>query len=267
MQVNILGYGLMAKQIASLLYLGGFHINLWHYKNLNENEIYKQINFLKRSFPKDKIKDGKLMFYNDLKSLPIAVTIESVVENLEIKKNIYSILNQSKNLIFTNTSSYSPNEIGRNMNALHFFNPITFKVVELYLNSEEIEKKIYPIISFLEELDFSIIKVNNNRGYIGNCILFNGIAFTLKLVEKFNYSLNQVEKIYSKLYDGRDIINIIDVIGIDVVYKILKNLKEVDETIYLPNVLKVALENNILGKKNKTSLRTLFIKEKNDEKT
>tara|TARA_B100001250_G_C19704828_1_gene746465 strand:- start:979 stop:1089 length:111 start_codon:yes stop_codon:yes gene_type:complete len=32
MQINILGYGLMAKQIASLLYLGGFHINIWNLK-------------------------------------------------------------------------------------------------------------------------------------------------------------------------------------------------------------------------------------------
>ena len=123
------------------------------------------------------------------------------------------------------------------------------------------EQKISPIISYLNELEFSIVKVNNNRGYIGNYIFFNEISFALKLIEKYAYTIEQIDQVYDKIYEGRNLTGVIDLIGVDVVYEIIKNLKEEEEAIYLPNVLRVALDKNILGKKNKTSIRTLLSKE------
>tara|TARA_A100001011_G_scaffold302042_1_gene315650 strand:+ start:323 stop:1114 length:792 start_codon:yes stop_codon:yes gene_type:complete len=261
MQINILGYGVMAKQIASLLYLGGFDINIWHYKDLDKKDLNRQIKLLKRMLPIDKTQEATLTFHSDLKSLPEAITIESVIENLKVKKKLYSFFEKSNNLYFINSSSFAPIEIGQNINALHFFNPINIKLLELYTVSTTVEQKISPIISYLNELEFSIVKVNNNRGYIGNYIFFNEISFALKLIEKYAYTIEQIDQVYDKIYEGRNLTGVIDLIGVDVVYEIIKNLKEEEEAIYLPNVLRVALDKNILGKKNKTSIRTLLSKE------
>lgn len=256
MTINVLGYGIMGKQIASLLYLGGFDVCIWNYKEVDEKLIYKQIKLLKRSI--DFTKEGSLTFVTEINKLPKAITIESVKEDLETKKHIYAECATKEFPYFSNSSSFSPSEIGPEVNGLHFFNPISLGLVELFLKNQKIKKDIQPILEYLYVLKFEIVEVKNNRGYVGNYILFHEISSALKLIEKYGYNANNINSIYIKLYNGRNIFLIIDLIGIDVVFKILKNLKENDETIYLPSCLSLALEKNILGKKNKTSILTIL---------
>ena len=53
-------------------------------------------------------------------------------------------------------------------------------------------------------------------------------------------------------------INLIDLIGVDTCLKILKNLNEKNNQFYIPEILQTALDKNILGKKNKTSIKSLL---------
>lgn len=257
MQINILGYGLMGKQIAALLYLGGFNVNIWNHKSIDEKHVLRQVKMLKRSI--DEVGGGTFSFYSDLQSLPDAVTIESVTENIDIKKTLFKHFEASNNLYFTNSSSFSPSEINENVNGLHFFNPVNLKLIEVFFSKKSIPEKFNPVLVFLEKSGFDVVKVNDNRGYIGNYILFNEISSALKLVEKFGYQASQLESVYNKLYDGRSLFSIIDLIGIDVVNQILVNLKEEDESIYLPVCLSEALSKNILGKKNRTSIKDVLV--------
>ncbi len=256
MNINILGYGLMGKQIASLFYLGGFDIHIWNHSVIEENDIQKQIKLLKRIL--EVFKEGSLHFHTDINELPDSITIESVIEDLRVKKELFSYFSNNVSPYFTNSSSFSPTEIDRNVNGFHFFNPINLKLLELYFVNDSIQSSIFPIINYLKELQFEIVFTKNNRGYIGNYILFHEISSAMKLIEKYDYQIEQVNAIYKKLYDGRNIFQIIDVIGIDVVHKILCNLKEEDESIYLPQCLSLALKRNILGKKNKTSIKEVL---------
>ena len=73
-------------------------------------------------------------------------------------------------------------------------------------------------------------------------------------MKKFNYSVDSVNSFYSKFYDGRDIFTIVDLIGVDVVRAILTNLKEVDNAIYVPECLSLAISRDILGKKIKITI-------------
>ena len=87
--------------------------------------------------------------------------------------------------------------------------------------------------------------------------MFGEISNALKLIEKYDYPVEAILDIYKCLYNGRDIFSIIDLIGIDIVLKILVNMHEEDDAIYVPNCLKAALKENILGKKNKTTMDVL----------
>ena len=253
MQINILGYGLMAKQIGALFYISGYTVNIWHYREIMEKDFFRQVKILNKSFPD--ATEGEVKFHNNIEELPDVFTIESVVENLDIKKDIYSKFINFKSPYASNTSSYSPLEIGEKVNGIHFFNPINLKLLEAFYVDASNEAAINGIIEPIVALDISIIKCDHNRGYIGNYILFHEISSCLKLIEKYNYSVESIEDVSSKLYGKRSIFRIIDIIGIDTVYAILKNLKEVDDTIYLPYSLLTAIERNILGKKNKTSIK------------
>lgn len=256
MQVNILGYGLMAKQIAALLYLGGFKISIWNRSKIDLGEVDRQIRLLKRTI--DTTTTGEIISVDKLDDLEDYLTIESVVEDIDVKKGLYDKLkNRITKGYFTNSSSYSPNEIGNNVNGLHFYNPIMLKFVEHYDSKSE-PGAVESILSYLRSLEFEIVPVYNNRGYIGNYILFHEISSALKLIEKLNYSVDSVNAFYKKLYDGRDIFTIVDIIGIDVVRAILVNLKAQDDNLYLPECLRNAMNKNVLGKKNKTSIKQVL---------
>lgn len=256
MKINILGFGLMAKQIASMFYIGGNDVFIWNHNEIELKEMKRDIKKAKRYINK---KEGTVKIVDDIKELEGDFTIESVIEDLEIKKSLYSeISNQIDSYYFTNTSSFSPTEIGENVNGLHFFNPLGLKIVETFFSNNKERKASNSVIDFLKENEFDVINVKENRGYIGNFILFNEISSALKLIEKYDYDLESINRIYNKLYDERDIIKIIDLIGVDTVYKILINLKESDNTIYLSDSLPKAIRKNILGRKNKTSLKEVL---------
>lgn len=256
MQINILGYGLMAKQIAALFYLGGYKISIWNHKKIEISELDRQIRLLKKFITPTE--DGEIIFVNNIEDLGDHLTIESVIEDIDVKRELYKKLKTKITKgYYTNTSSYSPDEIGSGVNSLHFFNPITLKFVEFY-ESSATHEDIATVLSYLKSLEFEVISVKNNRGYIGNFILFHEISSALKLIEQFNYNVSSVNAIYSKLYGGRDIFAIVDIIGIDVVNAIMVNLKAQDESLYLPECLTKAINGNILGKKNKTSIKQIL---------
>ncbi len=251
--INILGYGVMGKQIASLFYLGGFEVNIWNDVPMKEADLLRQIKLTgKEIASRDQ---GKINYVYDLDSLPQSVTIEAVVEDLVIKQDLHQRIGKRFSMpYFTNSSSFAPTEIEKNVNGLHFFNPITLGLVELYLSQKEIERQIQPILEMLRAFHFEIVEVLSNRGYVGNYLLFREISSFFKLIEEHHYPLEVAIKTYAKLYAGRNIIKIIDLIGLDVVYKILVNLKAEDSTLYLPKCFEAALAKNIFGRKNKTSI-------------
>lgn len=254
MKINILGYGVMGKQIVSLFCIGGFDIVVWNNEYIKENELYRNVRLARKLFPSNV--EGSIRIADTLEELEDNFTIEAVKEDLAIKKYVNGVLKSkiSKGY-FSNTSSFSPHEIGDEVNGLHFFNPISIKLVEVFLSKKFTSSQEYnSVVEYLVSQQFSIVKVNANRGYIGNYVLFNEISTIFRLIEIYKYSYKDICTIYKILYNGRDLFQIIDLIGVDVVFQILKNLKKVDVFIYVPNILSLALKQGILGRKNKTSI-------------
>ncbi|MGB6327682.1 MAG: 3-hydroxyacyl-CoA dehydrogenase NAD-binding domain-containing protein [Halarcobacter sp.] len=265
MEINIIGYGIMGSQISSLLMLIGYKVNILSRESISENTIKKNIKKTAR-FLSLELKTVDFTLHTNLVDLPNVITIECIDENIEEKKMIYDYLIKVNNKPYlTNTSSFSPSEIGEKASGIHFFNPITIKLVELCLthnhsSSEELSK----LIVSLKDIGFDIVDVNNNRAYIANFILFEEISTVIKLIEKYKYDMQSILKVYKHLYNGRNIFDIIDMVGIDITYNILTNLKEIDDSIYVPDLLQEALNNGYLGKKNKKTFKSfLENKEKN----
>lgn len=256
MKINIIGTGVMGMQINALFNHLGFDTFIWDKNEVDTRLLDKEIKKLQKILGEPDVLGEYKVIY-ELENLENLVTIEAIVEDLSLKREIYRrIKSLNNNLYFSNSSSYSPKDIAEDVSSLHFFNPISIRLIEYYLASENLNdnEEWKKIKSALEKINYKLIRVHENRGFIGNYVLFGEISTYFKLIEKFDYDNESLKSIYSTLYDGRDLIKIIDIIGIDVVYKILVNLKEEDESIYLPQIFKLAIEKNILGKKNKTSI-------------
>ena len=256
MKINIVGMGVMGCQIASLLYLLGYDVAVTTRGGVNEKKMHRSNKLLRKFVNVDLDELGNIKFCKNIDDLYDACTIESVAEDLSIKKEIYSCVRKVTNKPFvSNTSSLCPTEIASDVVGLHFFNPIYLKFVEVINMGNN--KLLDEIISDLEKANFSIINVQENRGYIGNYLLFHEIGAALKLVEKHGYSSESIKMMYSNLYPNRDIFSILDLIGLDIAQNIFHNLHDQDNSIYMPKCIDDAINMGILGKKNKTSILSI----------
>lgn len=266
--INILGFGIMGRQIASLFQLVGYEVNVWS-RSINEDSTQLYLKELKKIekflIPHPQKKDG-IQHTEDIKTLTPALTFEVLIEDIDVKKKVIASLDYdvTEYGILTNTSSYSPLEIHHCAVGLHFFNPIyLLKFAELSHSALELSSAMKLLVDRLcSELGFEIIAVNNNRGYIGNYLLFQEIANALKLIDKFGYDTNMIDKVLSHMGRSISIFDIIDLVGVDVTRSIILNLKETDPSISYSSILDKALAENVLGKKNRTSIRNIIDSEK-----
>ena len=254
--INILGTGIMGSQIISLFYIMGYKINIFYNKNSNEKLIHKNIKILNRYFNNNS--SGILEYYNDINKIENYFTIETISEDYNSKINIFNLL-LKKNItnIFSNTSSLNVKKLSKNIELLHFMNPIFLKVFE-FTDSNKIFKSSY-VFKDLLKLNFNSIELKNTNNFGINKIIFAEISEFFRMLENDEINVKDLNSVYFKV-KNIDIINVVDKIGIDICLQILKNLSIANNNIYIPNSFTEALSNNILGKKNNTSIKSIVYK-------
>ena len=253
MKINVLGSGYMGKQICSLFVALGHSVNLWQNTDEKLDHVLKaEIQKLNKYF--DIKNNGTFSVTNDISYLEENLTIETVKEDLKVKKEIISKL-KFENNIFSNTSSLKLSEIGENINGFHFMNPITIPLVELCKKGKYSEDLLKELLDSLIKQSYEIINVTDKPGFIVNNILFKEISYFFYLYEIEKKTITDLKKIYKVLLKNSDPIKIVNMIGVDTSLSILENLKKYDKNIYVPNVLKESVKNSVLGFKNKKLLK------------
>ena len=255
MRVNVIGSGYMGRQITAILSIIGFDILVWQKSNGNlTEEINKEIRKVEKIL---KLKSaGSVKIVNELHKLENHITIETVIENLEIKKKIFENLNYQENL-FSNTSSIKLSSIGKNINGFHFMNPVTVKLIEICKIGNFSQDKLNLILNKLKKISYDVMDVVDSPGYMINKILFKDISFFFYLIEKENFRADEVKKIYLDSLKHSDPIKLVNLIGVDTCLHILINLNKYDNQYYIPKMLRDSVKLNILGNKNKTRFKVL----------
>jgi len=255
MRVNVIGSGYMGRQITAILSIIGFDILVWQKSNGNlTEEINKEIRKVEKIL---KLKSaGSVKIVNELHKLENNITIETVIENLEIKKKIFENLNYQENL-FSNTSSIKLSSIGKNINGFHFMNPVTIKLIEICKIGNFSQDKLNLILNKLKKISYDVMDVVDSPGYMINKILFKDISFFFYLIEKENFRADEVKKIYLDSLKHSDPIKLVNLIGVDTCLHILINLNKYDNQYYIPKMLRDSVKLNILGNKNKTRFKVL----------
>ena len=249
MRVNIIGSGYMGKQISSLFRLIGFDVLIWNYNN---QDLSTQIDYETRKLEKIfKIKAlGSSQFERNLGKFENNFTVETVIENLNIKKKIILNLNYKEN-IFSNTSSLKLSSIGEHVNGFHFMNPVTTKFIEICKRKSFSEDLLFLVIEKLNKLSYQSINVQDTPGFLINKILFKDISYFFYLIEIEKFNISEINKFYESDLKKVNPVKLVNIIGVDTSLYILENLKKHDKTFYIPELLKLALKKNILGNKNK----------------
>lgn len=250
----------MGRQIASLLLCLGYEVFVYS-RNIPTNNVINKNNKIYGKLLGSEYDNEKIYFSNKIEDLfKAAITIETISEDLNEKINIYEkVSSYLDGEYYSNTSSFSPSEIGDLVGTLHFFNPINLKLVEYLTLGQNPKLQLFDLLNSLQQKGFSVINVNNNRGYLANSLIFREISNVFFMIEKLGYDIFSIESVYDTLYKGRNIFDLIDLIGVDTSISIINNLDISESSIYKPELLKLAFDNGILGKKNKTSIK-FFLK-------
>ncbi len=253
MKINVLGSGHMGKQICSLFVVLGHKVKIWQNSAENDEKTIKnEITKIEKHFAtKSK---GDFSIVKNIKDIENNLTIETVKEDLNIKKEVISKLNFKDN-IFSNTSSLKLSQIGDNINGLHFMNPVTIPLIELCKKKDYSEDLLDQLVTSINKLSYDIIEVKDNSGFLVNRVLFREISYFFYLYEFEKVSVKDLKKINKILIKNSDPIKIVNMIGLDTCLSILENLNKEDKSFYVPELLRDSVKNNILGFKNKKLLK------------
>ena len=130
-------------------------------------------------------------------------------------------------------------------------NPVSTKFIEICKKNSFSESLLETVVNKLKEIDYQIINVQDTPGFLINKIIFKDISYFFYLLEVEKFDKNEIIKFYESNMSKSNPIKLVNIIGVDTSLYILENLHKHDKSFYIPKILKLSVEKNILGNKNK----------------
>ena len=203
MNVSVIGSGTMGSGIAQVAATAGCIVKLF---DLNQEALSKSKNalevFLSKLVEKEKIDSAEksriqsnISYVNSMKELADSdLVIEAIVENLEVKRKVFSELEElvSKDTILaSNTSSLSIASIAASCKTpdrvigIHFFNPAPLmqlvEVIPAVQTSNEVLEKVVQIISDWKKV---VAVAKDTPGFIVNRVARSFYSESIRIYEE-----------------------------------------------------------------------------------
>ncbi|TDU43917.1 3-hydroxybutyryl-CoA dehydrogenase [Gelidibacter sediminis] len=240
MKVGIIGSGTMGSGIAQVAATSGCLVKLY---DTNQDALDKAKNalenILSRLVTKGRIEESEksriqnnISYVDTLKDLSDSdVTIEAIVENLDIKKNVFSELETFVSddcIIASNTSSLSIASIAASLKkperciGIHFFNPAPLmqlvEVIPAIQTSNEVLEKATKIISDWKK---TVAVAKDTPGFIVNRVARPFYGEALRIYEEGIADFTTIDKSLKSLGGFRmGPFELMDFIGNDVNYTV-----------------------------------------------
>ncbi|MDY9922728.1 3-hydroxyacyl-CoA dehydrogenase family protein [Methanobacterium sp.] len=237
--VGVIGTGQMGLGIAECILLHNHEVVLKTRKN-GEKIISEMIKKISKNATVDQISEyiGNLKVttdYNNMKDCDIV--IEAVVEDINIKKEVFINLSQiceDKTIFATNTSSISIDEIAKSTKrpekviGMHFFNPVSkMKLIEVIIGNKTSKNTQKWVKKFSRDLNKEPILVKDSPGFLVNRLLLPQINEAVLLLEENLASKEDIEKAMKLgLNHPMGPFQLADFIGIDICISILEILHQ-----------------------------------------
>ena len=187
MNIGIIGSGTMGSGIAQVAATSGWKVKLY---DTNQSALDKAKaaleRILKRLIEKGRIDEteknriqGNIQYVDSLKSLSDAdLTIEAIVENLDIKKKVFSELENYVSedcIIASNTSSLSIASIASSLQnperciGIHFFNPAPLmKLVEVIPAIQTSKETLDKAIQIIKDWKDLLTQIGDNQSLLSS---------------------------------------------------------------------------------------------------
>jgi 3-hydroxybutyryl-CoA dehydrogenase len=272
-KIGVLGAGVMGTGIAHVTAMSGIDVVL---RDIDEaftaGSIKRMEQLMNRSIDKGKLTEEQkaktlshILTTTDIAPLADAdLVIEAVVENLELKKQVFAELDKvckPETIFATNTSSMSITEIasgsGRpeNFCGLHFFNPVqVMKLVEVISGELTGSSVVEDMKNFAERIGKTAVHVRKDSpGFIVNRLLVPYLNEAVRLMDEGVASPEDIDKaVELGLNYPLGPFKMLDMGGIDLTVTVLDYFKEeFNDSGYAPRMtLKQMLRAGKQGRKS-----------------
>ena len=280
--ITVIGSGLMGSAIAAHLANAGCKVNLLDIadkKHENKNHLadlaLKKLTKIKPS-PLTLKSNLKLIKTGNIDENLVVINesewvIEVIIENLEIKKNLYKKIDEimQDDLIVSSNTSTIPikllseglsNKFKKNFLITHFFNPPRYlKLLEIVKSDDTDNGIVKKINDFCDiNLGKTVIETKDTPGFIGNRI---GIFWIERAAVEAIKSGLTVEEADSTIMNTfkvpmTGVFGLIDVVGLDLIPPVVKSLLlNIPKSDYYhsvhktPEIFQFMLENKMIGRK------------------
>ncbi len=271
-KICVLGAGLMGSGIAQVSAEGGYEVSM---RDIEDRFVQGGLNIIKKNYERA-VSKGKMTqeqanaFLSKVKgTLDLAeavkgaeIVIEAVIENMDLKKQVYKELDQrcaKDTILATNTSGLSITEIASmtkrpaKVIGMHFFNPVpVMKLVEIIKGQSTSEETFAVIKALSEKLGKTPITVNEAPGFVVNRILVPMINEAIFVLQEGTATAVDIDK--AMVLGANHPIGPLalgDLVGLDTLLMVQDNLyKELGDSKYRPcSLLRKMVRAGHLGRK------------------
>ncbi|MEK7396386.1 MAG: 3-hydroxyacyl-CoA dehydrogenase NAD-binding domain-containing protein, partial [Candidatus Poribacteria bacterium] len=265
----ILGAGIMGGGIAQLFAAKGFQVRL---KDLNTKAlaagVQAAVQLFKKQVQKKKLTSRQgfqkislispVLDYSGFNA--VSIVVEAVVENLEVKQQVFKELEGSVSdtcVIATNTSSLSVSKMQSSMRnperlvGMHFFNPVhKMPLIEVIKGEKTSNEALTTVFQLSKQLGKTPIVVKDAPGFLVNRLLLPYLNEATFLVEQ-GVPIDEVDRVLLEFGMPMGPLELIDEVGIDVGDKVAHILNEAfGERAQPSSVNSKIITAGRLGKKN-----------------
>ena len=270
-KICVLGAGTMGHGIAQLFAMSGYEVWMRDIEQGILDNAIKRITWsLKKLHEKGRLKETPEQILSRIHptlSMEEACKeadfiIEVVPEILDLKKKVFSEADKLAPLhaiIATNTSSLPITEIAEATNrpekviGMHFFNPpVIMKLVEVIKGQKTADEVVKVTIELAKKLGKEPVLVKKDSpGFIVNRILGAIIHEAIWAIERGEYSIEEIDSATRfKANMPMGVFELIDFIGIDVTYHMMKAMMERGVKFVIPKSFEDKAKSNELGVKS-----------------
>jgi 3-hydroxybutyryl-CoA dehydrogenase len=232
--IAVIGAGTMGQGIAQVFASGGYRTFLFDANPAMPEKakisIEKGLNGLVQ---KGKLEESakqktlqQIYPIRNFEDLKADLVIEAIVENLEIKQNLFKGLedqNSQESIFCTNTSSLSVSQIfnscGHQTRCLgvHFFNPAqVMKLVELISTEKTDSQVVHQVGALLKSLEKITVLAKDSPGFIVNRVARHYYLESLKILEEGGASVEEIDHLLKSVGFKMGPFELMDLIGVDV---------------------------------------------------
>lgn len=240
--IGVIGAGTMGLGIAQISAMAGYNTILF---DIDEKALTKAEQIIVKNLDKG-IEKGKvssqeketalslIKFENKLESVIADFIVEAIVEKLEVKQKVFSVLeeiNTENTILSSNTSSIPITQIGAKLNSperfvgMHFFNPAhIMKLVEVISGASTSKKTAAITYELASKLDKVPVMAADSPGFIVNRVARHFYVESLKILEEDVADVESIDKLMRVSGFKMGPFELMDLIGVDTNFSVTTSM-------------------------------------------